>query len=415
MKATYVFTPNKSPDVTYVGDQLEVKKTTLFDSLETGGSVISLSGPSKSGKTVFVEKVLGKHRLVPVTGAGVDSTGRFWERVFDKLGVAIKKSRSTASGTKTSAKGGISGGLEKVLKVEIGGGKEFSKQESESADYTTDYLQLAISKLGDTNLVIFIDDFHYIPSSVQSELCKELKVAAQKNVNFICASVPYHSDDTIIANPDLRGRVTLLDFDYWCEDELKKIAYRGFNALNIDVQVSLIDAMASEAAGSPQLMQALCLNACFESSIREMAKTRQKIVSNLEFIKNICIRTAATTDYSSIVEQIEDGPKLEDKNTTNYIVLNDNIENIYTLILRAIAYQPPELTIRFRNMQSRIEKVCNKNPPGITQISKACIQLTSIANDLSNASVAEWDEEADVLDIRDPYFLFYLRWGRFQT
>jgi hypothetical protein len=59
MKATQVFTPGKLPDVTYVDDHLHGQSKLLNDALDAGATVVSLSGPSKSGKTTFVEKVLG--------------------------------------------------------------------------------------------------------------------------------------------------------------------------------------------------------------------------------------------------------------------------------------------------------------------------------------------------------------------
>jgi Zn-dependent protease with chaperone function len=39
----------------------------------------------------------------------------------------------------------------------------------------------------------------------------------------------------------------------------------------------------------------------------------------------------------------------------------------------------------------------------------------SIANSSTNAEIIEWDSENDVLDIRDPYLLFYLRWSEFEA
>ncbi|WP_146054340.1 MULTISPECIES: hypothetical protein [Aeromonas] len=59
MKATEVFTPGKFPQWTFVSDHLEEKGQQLQDVLESGSMLISISGPSKSGKTVFVEQVLG--------------------------------------------------------------------------------------------------------------------------------------------------------------------------------------------------------------------------------------------------------------------------------------------------------------------------------------------------------------------
>lgn len=67
MRTTEVFTPNKLPGVTFVDDHLKEKERYLLESLQAGPGVISLSGPSKSGKTVFIEKTIGRDRLLQVT------------------------------------------------------------------------------------------------------------------------------------------------------------------------------------------------------------------------------------------------------------------------------------------------------------------------------------------------------------
>jgi hypothetical protein len=56
VKATDVFTPNKVPTITYVqrDEEAEQKTRNAFD---IPNIVVSLSGPSKSGKTVLVNKV----------------------------------------------------------------------------------------------------------------------------------------------------------------------------------------------------------------------------------------------------------------------------------------------------------------------------------------------------------------------
>src|SRR5437868_1258803 len=80
-----VFTPSSFPEHTYVargGDDLEEK---LRFALKTKGQIVSLSGPSKSGKTVLVEKVVGKENLVPVVGAGIRDVEQVWTRVLDWL------------------------------------------------------------------------------------------------------------------------------------------------------------------------------------------------------------------------------------------------------------------------------------------------------------------------------------------
>jgi predicted AAA+ superfamily ATPase len=71
LKAVQVFTPNDIPTFTYIerdGPQLEKN---LTEAIETPKQIISLSGPSKSGKTVLVKKVIKDEHLIAISGASI--------------------------------------------------------------------------------------------------------------------------------------------------------------------------------------------------------------------------------------------------------------------------------------------------------------------------------------------------------
>ena len=414
MRATEVFTPGKFPSVTYIDDHLKERSRILSDALETGATVISLAGPSKSGKTVFIEKNVGKDRLVQVTGAGITEANKLWDRVFDIVGTPIEKRTTSSKGFEGSV-GGKVGGEASVLVVsstgELNASGKWSNSSAEQTQGAVDYLQLLIRELGGTDFVVFIDDFHYIPYAVQVEVANQIKEAIRNKVNFIVASVPYHSDDAIRANPDLRGRTVKLDFDYWKPDELSKIANRGFEALATNASPAYVMALAREAAGSPQLMQSLCLTTCFENDVRETQPAPKAIASDQEAIKKVCTRTAATSDYSSTVAKLKDGPKTRGQDRKSYLVKGGAVMDVYPLVLKAIAIDPPELTQRYPNLQKRIQSLCEKDQPSGSSVTGACDHIASLANDSENRNIIEWDGANDVLDIRDPYLLFYLRWN----
>jgi hypothetical protein len=414
MRATEVFTPNKLPEITYVDDHLKDRARILNDALETGAAVISLSGPSKSGKTVFIEKSIGRERLIQVTGAGITEANRLWDRVFDLIGTPVSNRTTTTKsfdanvGGKVGAKAGV---LVASGTGEVSVNGKWGESSSEQTDRVVDYLQLLIRELANSQLVVFIDDFHYIPKPVQAELSNQIKEAVRSNVLFIVASVPYHSDDAIRANTDLRGRTIKLDFDYWKPDELEKIAMRGFMALNAAASPAYVKALASEAAGSPQLMQSLCLTTCFENNIRETQSTWKDVVPDLDAIKKVCSRTAATSDYSSTVEKMKEGPKTRGQDRKSHVLKDGTASDVYPLIVRAIALNPPELTQRYPNLLQRIQSLCATEPPSGSSVTGACAQIALIANESENRTIVEWDGENDVLDMRDPYLLFYLRWA----
>jgi hypothetical protein len=411
MRATEVFTPGKLPGVTYIDDHLKDHSQALTDALDTSAVVISLAGPSKSGKTVFIEKNIGKDRLIQVTGAGITEANKLWDRVFDIVGTPIAMRSTTANSFEGTLGGKVSGGAAVLASGELSASGTWANSKSEQTEVSVDYLQLLIRELSDTGLVVFIDDFHYIPRAVQVEISNQIKEAIRNGVIFVVASVPYRSDDAIRANPDLRGRTIKLDFDYWQPEELAKIASQGFSALLANASPAYIHALASEAAGSPQLMQSLCLTTCFENNLREVQAISSAIASDQDAISRVCSRTAATSDYSSTVAKMKDGPKTRGQDRKAYLTRDGAVLDVYPLILRAISLNPPELTQRYPNLQRRIQSICANEQPSGSSVTGACSHIASIANDSENRSIIEWDAESDVLDMRDPYLLFYLRWS----
>jgi hypothetical protein len=106
-----VFTPNDFPRYTYVNRATNPPlEHQLQQALTTPKEVISISGPSKSGKTVLIEQVVGLENLIPVSGSEIDSVTSLWDRVLDWMG-------EPTSDTATSAKASTGG-----VSSQVGGG-----------------------------------------------------------------------------------------------------------------------------------------------------------------------------------------------------------------------------------------------------------------------------------------------------
>ena len=71
MRATEIFIPGSFPTETYIQRSDEDYEKSLRDAISMDGMVTSLSGPSKSGKTVLVEKVVGRDCLISISGARI--------------------------------------------------------------------------------------------------------------------------------------------------------------------------------------------------------------------------------------------------------------------------------------------------------------------------------------------------------
>lgn len=414
MKAVEVFIPGGLPTVTFVDEHLTEKKKQFLNTLETGKTLISISGPSKSGKTVFVEQTLGKGNIIQITGAGITSSEELWTRVFNIIGTPTKKKVSQGSSVAVSGSTSAEIGSNLVIAKGKAGGCISGTHKSNSQEMTevhVDTVSTIISELSGTGFAIFIDDFHYIPADVQSEVARQVKELIRNDVTIICASTPYRADDVIRSNSDLRGRVFPIDFDYWDVNTLIKIAMLGFSELSVRHDNSAIKFLAQEAAGSPQLMQYLCLNTCFELGVKETAKNSISFENDFDTIHNACRMTSVTADYTSIVECMKDGPKTRGSDRNVYKTVYGWQGDVYRILAKALSLKPPQLTIRYSDLIARVGRVCKKDTPSGSSLLNACQHSAAIINGKSGESIVEWDSENDVFDIRDPYFLFYLRWS----
>ncbi|ELQ6132352.1 hypothetical protein R2284_000806 [Cronobacter dublinensis] len=414
MKAMDVFTPGGFPSHTFVDDHLLDKEQQLQDALAMGNMLISISGPSKSGKTVFVKKVLGTQHLIEITGAGIKKPDDLWMRIFDMLGTPISQTQSGTRTTTVNATGKVSGGTNLLvakggMEGSMGGGFASAKQTTES--FSVDLLQLLKDEIGNTDFVVFIDDFHYINKEVQAELARQIKDAISYGCKFICASVPYHSDDVIRANSDLRGRIFKIDFDYWDQNNLKRIAEKGFRLLNVTSEPKALENLIAESAGSPQLMQYLCLNSCLEIGVRETSSNPILYNDDPLLLEKVCKRTLLSADYGSIVDKMREGPKIRGSDRKSYLSIDSKWQgDVYVFLLKAIALNPPTLTFRYTELTNRVNSLCLGDSPSGSSVTSACLHSCAIANNAAGNSIIEWDQENDVLDIRDPYLLFFLRW-----
>jgi hypothetical protein len=213
--ATDVFTPNDFPEYTYVtrtGPNLE---TRLADAVSTPKVVVSISGPSKSGKTVLIEKTVGKDNLILVSGAEVKNGSELWSRVVAWMGGPITVAEQTGKSTAHRAGGEVAGKAGVPLLTEAAGRASYDNTNTASTvvteTRTADSLNQIVTEIGDSSFVLLLDDFHYIPKDAQAEVAQQIKAAAERGVRICIATVPHRADDVVRTNHELRGRLAQID------------------------------------------------------------------------------------------------------------------------------------------------------------------------------------------------------------
>lgn len=416
LKATHVFTPGAYPDYTYVERSEQQLERSLRDALDTPGQLISLAGPSKSGKTVLVERVVGKDNLIPISGVGIQEPDDIWEKVLnwmeapfsvaDETGGTRRIEAGVAASGKAGVFGLVSGGVNAsgALVSEAKSGVIITKARTG--------LSQVRKEIADSSYVVLVDDFHYMPREVQTEAAKALKEAVRLGIKLCTAAVLHRGDDIVRANPELRGRVRAVDLKYWTIEDLISIGLRGFDILNCFCERSDLEQLAKEAAGSPQLMQQICLQACFVLGVRQKLDHKTKLNFSASDFKATFEQTSSSTDFRSLVDVLDAGPRTRGTERKIYNFRDGTSGDVYRCVLKAVASDPPMLSFPYDELIRRTHQICIGESPVGSSVTGTCLHMTKLAEDkFPKERVIDWDDQKQVLDIPDPYLAFFLRWS----
>jgi len=417
LSAAEVFTPTSYPTYTYVPrDDLHHERL-LRQWAQSSTHIASVSGPSKAGKTVLVQRVVGEGNLITVSGASVRAPDQLWERVLDWYGEPHSTMASRLDTTTDTQ------GTERSASVGIAGSGAAGRSTTTSANLASETTQATVHRRGlpqvvqelaHTPLTLLLDDFHYIPAAIQGDVAQQLKDAASRGIRICVASVPHRADNIVRALPELRGRVLAIDIDYWIKRDLLKIPALGCERLGIHVDQPSLQMFATEAAGSPQLMQSICLWMCNHLKVHEAVDPPRAVTLDEAARREILWLTSCTVDFRSLVRALIAGPKARPGERRKYVHRDGKEGDVYLTVMRAVAMDPPQLTLEYSELGKRLEELCKHNDhPDGASIVRTCVALGQIAQGFAapTGPSLEWDERDQVLVLPDPYLLFYLRWS----
>lgn len=388
LRAEDVFRPGAFPEYTYISRKSAFSDLTyefrLTQAIKVSGFLTSLVGPSKMGKTILCEKVIGLENIVEISGADFEEDTDFWKLAAVKVGLAYEGQFSS----------------EKVITETS---DKYSKKEifALTKDKIIEYYKKE-------NLILVIDDFHYAPEEKRMQIAQQLKDAIRRGFKAIVVSLPHRADEAIRQNADLSGRLSLINMEPWEVKDLKEIAKLGFSKLNIEIEDSIAEQIAVESLSSPQLMQYICLNIC---TILEMSGAQKPRIGK-EILETAYRYTTANFEYNDVVSLMRKGPSTRGKGRNKFQVKNGQPCDLYELIVKSIAENPPIMKLEFEDMKQRIYCLiaddCRKPAPqAIRESLEKLRELLHGREDIFK--VLDWKE--GILYILDPLFLFYLRWG----
>ena len=389
LKAENVFKPGAYPEYTYVSRNYENTgisyELRLKQALRTAGCLTSLIGPSKMGKTILCETVIGFDNIVEVSGADFNNSADFWATVAAKV--------------------------ELPYLGEITTEREMKEGDAKETDSKSERYVLSKDKViqyyKDHDKVLVIDDFHYASKEMQMKMAQQLKDAIRRELKVVVVSLPHRSDDAIRQNADLSGRLSLINIEAWKKEDLKEIALKGFRQLNIKITDEVADQLAVECLTSPQLMQYICLSIC------TLLEDKNEDTVNKDILETAYRFTTVNFNYYDVVSVMSKGPNTRGKKRNKYKTVTGRELDLYGLIVESLAKNPPVMELDFDTVYNRIMKLIPEK--------EGKPEKQSVKNHLNNLHLIlkEKEEIYKAIDwkdgkvyVLDPLFLFYLRWGR---
>jgi hypothetical protein len=414
LRAGEVFVPGGLPTVTYNPRTALRLEERARDYLDERHRILSLSGPTKSGKTVLLRSILRGVDAVWSSGGEVGSVGEFWAFVADQLGIFPDEAFSGHSGrtASTDQRGGLRGTvLGAGADAEIGRGRSDETVRGGSQARSRPTMAAAKEALLSRTPPIVIDDFHYLDRDVQAEIVRSLKDLVFEGVPVVLASVPHRAFDAVRVEREMTGRVEQLTINFWEEDELLGIASNGFAALNLLDEDDLARRLAEESFSSPFLMQDFCLELCKANGFRFAADAP----SHLEAPEwESFFRARASSASQTAFDMLARGPR-QRRDRIERRLKDGRVTDIYGVVLEGIAYTGPLTKLTYEELRGAIRDIV-ADPPQRQEVTRVLEEMSKIAREqIEGEPVVDYDAELATLFISDPFFAYYLRWGSHQA
>lgn len=383
-----VFSSATFPEYTYIDRKSSSEYTygqRLEMALAQNGYLIVIDGPSKIGKTVLCEAVIGKEKLVAMTGNDFKDEYDFWTVIAKKVylplaGEVENTNQILAQGEQVSIKN--------ILK------------------YRTNK-ERVLNYFLENKMVLLLDDFHYASIKMQHDAACQLKEAIRSNLKVIIVSLPNRVDEAVKNNPDLQGRIMNITMKPWKSDELEEIPRTGFSKLNVSAKDFLIERLVMECIESPQTMQSICEN------IGHFIKDN---VLRDEDITKSCYFCADYLSYQELYAKLLSGPSSRGQKRATYYLKSGVTVDRYGVVLEALRKNPPLKTISITQIYDRAKDVLDveKTVAKLTtqNIRGTMKSMFSILEDSEYEADKVFDWKENKLTFREPLFLFYLRWRR---
>lgn len=407
LELRHVFKTKGVPTVTYVERNHGKFDQDVRNAFEDAGTLVIITGPSKSGKTTLYRQVFSKLdlELIPIR-SNMQLTGeQLWKVALEAVDFERLAKRESGTSTKIHGEAGIDGtigwswlaGL--IGKFKLGITREVSEREIRErilAEPCSDHLVPILKHLA---TALLIEDFHYLNEGVQRFIFQSWKNFVDNEISTIVVGTSYRTADLARANPDLIGRLAHIQMESWRTEDLYKVAFKGFDYLNQEVPHRLINLIAKEAVGLPIIVQSVCRQLMRSMGIEKPSETVRKLALEPAHVYYAFHQVAMSSYHGSFSPTYE------------RLAHADSKKAVYGTILAAFVLDPLIFSMDLTELRSRLDRLPLRTDliPGSDELLISLDGISSIQLEM-DVDLLDWDRRRSRLYITEPTFLFYLRW-----
>jgi hypothetical protein len=391
-----VFSTSDANAATYIDRAFagETYGAVLTLALNDPGKVVLLHGPSKIGKTA-----LWRSTIVDPVEVHCNRQTTLQELYEDILGqlkyrnlasITTESTDERQSGVELFGSVGIDGGPQFGLTASGSNTQAYSISEEKNVFRPSVNARTVAEQLKFAERSLLIENYHRMSKQTFEGFCIDLRVLMDYRVTTIFVGIPDDPYSIIAANIELEGRVSFLDFPFWEPKDLKQIAINGAEVLNIEVEFETLEFLASEAAGSPLLMQEYCWLLCIANKIGRDQDSKVHVSLTPDQFKRAfgTIEGTRFSHFKRIHSQLERLSKAIAGISPDFV---DNLVNLLRL--------RPTLAVSLDSVD------------GLMVSNTDCSQLINELNsDPLTADLFALDPDKRVLSICRPLYLPYIRW-----
>lgn len=399
------------PHWTYVARAERKLEAQVREAEDNLCKLVTVTGPTKSGKTVLTNRVFPRSKTIWIDGGSVDAEDDFWTQIIDAIagytgfGGKAEVSREDELALTSEARAKLPGiSARSTAKV----GVKHRVVRASEISRTLTPRAAALTQLRRSNIPLVIDDFHYLKRLTQGSVIRALKPLIFDGFPVILLAIPHRRYDAIRVEREMTSRIESVRVPSWDPDELQQIPDEGFPLLKVYVSAEVVSAFTSEAYGSPHLMQEFCRELCRHHEIKETLPKQlivDEVPSNL--FQNVAEKTGR-----AMFDKLARGPRQRtDRNPRP--LRKGGTADIYLVVLYALASMEPGMEmIPYEQLRSAIRDVLSDSVPQAHEVSRVLDKMAEIAaNDEASTPVLDWEKDERRIHITDPFFAFYLRWG----